>query len=98
MPLRKTRRFRDWIARDQPSERARLVTAEFLLQLAEQSYAAPSAHVEQLSNQPVDEVREVYLPVARESAVWILFRHTYGASDDAGLVDVIDIARGGPAP
>ena len=90
MTLRDVARYHAWLDREQPSADAQRVAAQFLIELTDRPYTAPSIPVEALSGRPEYEVREVALPVRGETDVWILYRLTFVNS----AVDVIDVTRG----
>jgi hypothetical protein len=85
--LRDVSQYRDWIDREQPSEAARRVAAEFLLEVADRPWAAPSVPLAQLSDQPNYEVREALLPVPGDSPLRIYYRHVY-ATDHVDVIAV----------
>jgi hypothetical protein len=92
LTLRDVARYHAWLDREQPSADAQRVAAQFLIELTDRPYTAPSIPVEELSGRPEFEVREVALrvPGGVEPEVWILYRLTLAN----GAVDVIDITRG----
>lgn len=89
MPLRDVGRWQAWLERDQPSAKARLVVAEFLLAICGRPWAAPSVPVSSLSDQPVSEVRSAELAVPGETGVTVYYRQYFAA----GEVDIIDVAQ-----
>lgn len=81
-------RYRDWLKRDEPSEKAQEIAAVFIGAISETPYAAPSIPFD-TSDQPVSEVRSAALPVPGERDVRVWYRHTYAS----GRVDLLGVTN-----
>jgi hypothetical protein len=80
--------YAEWVARDRPSRACRLAVAEFLIEIAERYWAAPSAPIEDLSERPVYEAREALLSIPGEGVAQVFYRYTF-PNDMVDLIGVM---------
>ena len=80
--------YRDRLKREDPSEVATKVAAQFISRVGDEPWASPSIPFD-TSEQPVAEIRSANLPVPGEPDVRIRYRHMY----ESGRVDLLDVTN-----